>query len=46
MTFSIGGNLIWIKTAIDSLNPSSDLIWSESEDEYKYYKPNLYRGKN
>lgn len=41
MTFSIGGNLIWIKTAIDSLNPSSDLIWSGSEDEYKIVQTKL-----
>ncbi|WP_440970756.1 histidine kinase [Peribacillus frigoritolerans] len=31
----------WTKTAVDSLNPNSDLIWSENEDEYKILKTKL-----
>ncbi|MGE7667175.1 histidine kinase [Ureibacillus composti] len=31
----------WTKTAIDSLNPNSDLIWSENEDEYKILQTKL-----
>lgn len=25
----------WTNTSVDSLNPSSDLIWSKNEEEYK-----------
>lgn len=31
----------WTKTAIDSLNPNSDLIWSENEEEYKILQTKL-----
>lgn len=31
----------WTKTAVDSLNPNSDLIWSENEDEYKILQTKL-----
>lgn len=24
----------WTKTAVDNLNPNTDLIWSDYEDEY------------
>ncbi|ANC78532.1 histidine kinase [Fictibacillus phosphorivorans] len=25
----------WVKTSVDSLNPNTDLIWSDNENEYK-----------
>lgn len=31
----------WTKTAVESLNPRSDLIWSEHEDEYKNLQTKL-----
>ena len=31
----------WTKTAVDGLNSSTDLIWSEYEDEYKILQTKL-----
>lgn len=31
----------WTKAAIDSLNPNSDLIWSENEEQYKILQTKL-----
>ncbi|MFD2043057.1 hypothetical protein ACFSTA_01905 [Ornithinibacillus salinisoli] len=28
----------WTDTAVDSLNPNTDLIWSESEEEYELFQ--------
>lgn len=31
----------WTKTAVDGLNPNTDLIWSDYEDEYKILQTKL-----
>lgn len=31
----------WVKTSVDSLNPNTDLIWSENELEYKFLQSKL-----
>lgn len=31
----------WVKTSVDSLNPNTDLIWSDNEDEYKLLQSKL-----
>lgn len=31
----------WTKTAVDSLNVNTDLIWSQNEDEYKILQAKL-----
>lgn len=31
----------WTKTAVDGLNPNTDLIWSDYEEEYKILQTKL-----
>jgi hypothetical protein len=31
----------WVQTSVDSINPNTDLIWSDNEDEYKLLQTKL-----